>query len=382
MLKKMLSVLAIITLVLTAGLALTGCDTDPGYPDLNRYHGEVFKGPFLIGSTVRVFELNQSLNQTGISYDGDIVSNTGLYDISDVPLSGPVEVIATGYFFDEVAGHVTSDQMTLRAITNAGGQVNINILTALERDRVRHLVTEGESFTDAKAQAITELLDHFGVTATSGDSTAITSDSPDGHALLTLSATLTQGRTIQDMQILMTNIRTDFTDGVISPEHMDDLLDTAMHVNPAEVRQNLQDYYLSIGETVTVPDFSDTLYDFIAMHTDNEIVYGDNNRIKPEYYGEVYTQPRGHGLNNWFYLPAGMVLEIESDTPLLELSNAQGFESYNGIYRADGPGMVRLITQFTRNDNVDYTAVLTVTAKAFGNGEVYFSEQITYEVVD
>lgn len=156
--------------------------------------GRVQKGPYCIGSSVTIIELDEALDQTGKTYSTTITDNSGRFEQKNVTLLTPyVELKADGYYYNEVLGETTSAPLTLYALADISEKdaVNVNILTTLERPRVTYLVQEGGlSFADAKAQAHAEVMAAFGINEKSDfESLDLTSDA----TLLAVSA-IAQGR--------------------------------------------------------------------------------------------------------------------------------------------------------------------------------------------
>ena len=120
------------------------------------------KGPFVTGSTVNVLELEgNSLIQTGKIFKSSIKSDKGDFSIEGNELASQYALLeVNGYYRNEITGKKSSGPLTLNAITDLSNReiVNVNLLTHLEYERVKKLVSEGKSVTDAKAQADREIL--------------------------------------------------------------------------------------------------------------------------------------------------------------------------------------------------------------------------------
>lgn len=125
------------------------------------------KGPFVTGSTVKLYELDgKTFAQTGKSFSGKITSDDGKFSVSSVSLASQYASLeATGYFRNEVTGEKSKGTITLNALTDLSDRknVNINLLTHLEYERVLHLIESGINFTAAKKQAEAEILNAFGI---------------------------------------------------------------------------------------------------------------------------------------------------------------------------------------------------------------------------
>lgn len=126
------------------------------------------KGPFATGSVVSVQGVDcKTLELTGEKFTGNVKSDKGDFAIDGVNLKSSCALFeVTGYYLNEVTGQKSSDPITLRTITNLKNRksVNVNVLTSLEHERVKFLVTEkGTSFANAKKQADKEILALFGI---------------------------------------------------------------------------------------------------------------------------------------------------------------------------------------------------------------------------
>lgn len=249
-------------------------DDDAEFEDVE-FYGTALKGPFRVGSSVNVYELQRpTLDQTGISFSGDIANDAGDYSISARMRPGPVEVVTTGRFFHEVRGENTSGTLTLRAVTENTGSVNVNVLTAIERDRVRRLVNDqGLTFEAAKRQALEELFDVFDVIPEAEDTTRIEIDSTDGKMLLMVSSIIAtdvngEARSVGDIQSLITNMRTDFVTGELSESTLNIMGQSAEHVDHDAVHESLNQYYNSIDAQYDLPSFVTELNNFANQYYD------------------------------------------------------------------------------------------------------------------
>ena len=120
------------------------------------------KGPFVTGSTVNIMELDSlTLEQTGKIFKSTIRSDEGDFIISGQGFSSPYAMIQVkGYYRNEITGKRSSGPLTLNAFTDLSHRekVNVNLLTHLEFERVKLLVSQGKSFKEAKTQAANEVL--------------------------------------------------------------------------------------------------------------------------------------------------------------------------------------------------------------------------------
>ncbi len=141
--------------------------------DLN-VAGLTQKGPFVKGSAVTVQGIDcKTMELTDEKFTGSVKSDKGDFEVKDVNLSSTCAVFeVTGTYLNEVTGKKTKDKLTLHALTDLKDRknVNINLLTELEYERVMNLAAGKEtSFTDAKKQAEKEVLAAFNVKAKDGE---------------------------------------------------------------------------------------------------------------------------------------------------------------------------------------------------------------------
>ena len=126
------------------------------------------KGPFVKGSKVTVQGIDcKTLELTDEIFEGEVESDKGDFAFDDVTLSSTCALFeVTGEYRSEITGKKSSEELTLHALTNLKDRknVNINVLTELEYERLMFLVTEkGKKFADAKARAEKEVLAAFDI---------------------------------------------------------------------------------------------------------------------------------------------------------------------------------------------------------------------------
>ena len=132
--------------------------------------GVTQKGPFLVGSSVTIQELDgKTLVQTGRSFKTSVKTNLGDFAVKNVNLASQYALLeVNGYFRNEVTGKNSEGMISLTALTDLTNRnnVNVNVLTHLETDRVLKLVQkQGLSFADAKKQAESEIFSSFSFTS-------------------------------------------------------------------------------------------------------------------------------------------------------------------------------------------------------------------------
>ena len=161
---KPIVVFAALCLAACSDKVASGASEDVGITPLERWQvaGVSQKGPFVTGSTVNVLELDGStLTQTGKIFKSSIRSDKGDFAISGAGLVSQYAMLEVdGYYRNEITGQVSSGSLVLNAITDLSHRenVNVNLLTHLEFDRVKNLVSQGYSVKKAKDQAEREII--------------------------------------------------------------------------------------------------------------------------------------------------------------------------------------------------------------------------------
>ncbi len=128
---------------------------DLGHKDVYLYYE--------LASKVRMYELDSAtLDTTGVVWRNFVLDTNGNFSFDGVSLQSP-------YVMIETEPVKTLDGMILRVSPRVivdvrkTNNVSVNMLTYLESFRLRHLVQSGMSFDAAKAQAMREVLDVFGL---------------------------------------------------------------------------------------------------------------------------------------------------------------------------------------------------------------------------
>ena len=110
--------------------------------------------------------MDSKLQVLGSMFNTTITDNTGSFTFGSKMFQAPyAEIMATGYFFNEVKGNLSNGVLVLRALVDLSDNstVNVNILTHLKYSRIKKLIESGKSFKEANNQAQSELLKQFGL---------------------------------------------------------------------------------------------------------------------------------------------------------------------------------------------------------------------------
>jgi hypothetical protein len=234
--------------------------------------GHAQKGPFINGSSVTIFDLREDLSATGKSYNAQITDNKGTFELDNVELSSDYASLRIdGFYFNEVLGEQSAAQITLYALADIsdGGNVNVNLLTHLEKSRVEYLMKNGESFSSAKIQAQKEILAIFNIEKSglrNSEELDISEAGEDNGILLAISAILQGYRQESQLTELLSNIINDLReDGQLNNASLGSaLINHAVNLDTSAIRNNLIDRYNEIGAISVVPPFGKYIADFIS----------------------------------------------------------------------------------------------------------------------
>lgn len=233
--------------------------------------GYAQKGPFINGSSITVFDLQANLAPSGRSFTEQIVDNKGSFELNNIELSSTLVSIRTdGFYFNEVSGKQSASQITLNALADITGKsnININLLTHLEKARVEYLMKGGKTFSTAKAQAQKEILAIFNIerdNIQTSECLNITEQGDDNAILLAVSSIIQGFRTESEMTELLSNISIDIkTDGVLTNSALGSaLINQAVALDTVAIKNNLIKRYNEIGATASVPFFGKYIANFI-----------------------------------------------------------------------------------------------------------------------
>lgn len=191
-------------------------DSEQVVVNLEDVSGFSQKGPFLLGSEVVAYELEngRTLKQTGKQFHGKISDDKGSFNIRTIKVASQYAFLAAkGFYRNEVSGKVSGQQISLNALTDLRNRnvVNINVLTHLEYDRATQLVVNDKyTVRKAKKQAEEEIfkifyMDSLNIDGLSEDF-SISGDGAGDAALLAMSVLLQRNLTEAVMQSQITTM--------------------------------------------------------------------------------------------------------------------------------------------------------------------------------
>ncbi|MDP3444043.1 MAG: hypothetical protein Q8T08_14400 [Ignavibacteria bacterium] len=253
-------------------MSLMACDKNenPSFTKA-KIEGLSQKGPFVNGSSLTLFELDDSYAQTGKSFNTQIVDNLGSFELSNIGIQTSfAKLKADGYYFNEIKNTNSASSIALYAFSDLTDKstVNVNLLSTLEVSRIEYLLAQGIGFDAAKQQAQHEVAAIFSIYETGipdSELLDISKAGDDNAVLLAISLILQGYRTEAELTQLLGDIATDIrTDGVLSsPIIGTSLINDAKLLSLPTIRNNIDNKYLSLGETVSIPDFEKYVTQFI-----------------------------------------------------------------------------------------------------------------------
>lgn len=256
-------------------------------------NGSAQKGPFLNGTSITVYELNQSYSQTGKSFSTQITDNSGSFALNNISLvSNYVQIRADGFYFNEVCGSNSISQITLNCLTDvaSSGAVHINLLTHLEKPRIEYLLNTGISFDSAKNEAQREILNIFNMSSNGiqNSEQLDISQTGEGNGMLLAVSCILQGfRTESELSSLLSVISNDIqSDGVLNDSNAkSSIIDHALLLDTISLRANVSNFYSSLGNSSAIPDFEKHIQHFINnssfVITNSVITYPNTGQYGP-----------------------------------------------------------------------------------------------------
>lgn len=237
----------------------------PGSTEIKKekISGYIQKGPFLNGTQISMYELDSKLAQTGKVFNVTITDNKGSFEIDNITLSSNfVYLSADGFYYNEIAGAVSSAPLKLTALSDITdiSTINVNILTHLEKRRIEYLVKQGKTFKEAKTTAQKEILAIFGFTQANmkpSESLDISASGDDNAILLAISLILQGNLSVGELSELLATISADIEpDGVLNNEILlNSLRESAKALDLTQITNNLDNRFKSLNVTASLPDF-------------------------------------------------------------------------------------------------------------------------------
>ena len=276
-------------------LALISCSQDTQVEIVSiDIKGSVTKGSYLPGSNISFNELeDRELRQTGDYYFSIIDNANGEYELNIDDLEEDIALaVANGYYWDEVRNQVSDGELDLVGIFEWSSELNVNVLSHLESERVKYLIQNdliggrrSKRFAKAKKQALNEVLTAFGIDQEYGLSESFSFFSGDNKSkiLLAISSVLQADRDTYEIASLLAQLRVDIKeDGIIDNEDLREEIGSRLCILDIEqiaanVYQRLGDDFPGLEEDSLVSDYLDEIKaEFSGYECDPKVNPGPN----------------------------------------------------------------------------------------------------------
>jgi len=232
--------------------------------------GALAKGAYKAGSDITFYELNDNLSQTGKSFSTNTTDDYGTFSLSVESITeNYARVEGNGYYWNEITNGVTEEKLRLNAICEVNEEINLNILTHLEYDRVIELVqNQGETFADAKSQALYEILSFFGMeyNPINGYAESYNFKKADDSSkiLLFISVAILYNNSQSEISSLIAEISNDLKDNgeINSPSIHKEILSNISELSSGNyhnydlISQNVYEFYKDLDSEITTSSFN------------------------------------------------------------------------------------------------------------------------------
>jgi hypothetical protein len=232
--------------------------------------GAIAKGAYKAGSDITFYELNDNLSQTGKSFSTNTTDDYGTFSLSVESITeNYARVEGNGYYWNEITNTVTEQKLRLNAICEVNEEINLNILTHLEYDRVIELVqNQGKTFAEAKSQALYEILTSFGMeyNPTNGNAESYNFKKADDSSkiLLFISVALLYNNSQSEISSLITQISNDLKDNgeINSPSIYKEILSnigglsTGNDYSFDSISQNVYEFYKDLDSQIASSSYN------------------------------------------------------------------------------------------------------------------------------
>lgn len=252
--------------------------------------GAITKGSFLAGSTLTFYELDNDLSQTGKSYNTEITDDFGSYSISVKELTEDyARVVGDGFYWNEITNENTEEKLTLNAISEVKEGINVNILTHLEYPRVEQLVkSQGKTFSEAKKQAIIEVLSSLGIETSDDFGTSEDYNFKDGdeasRILLVASTIIQAERSVAEVTSLITKVANDIKDNgnIDDTELKTEIAIPLVRIDIQEVANNVFERYREQNSELTSENFLSNYLETAKAEFNQFLPDADNDGVQDD----------------------------------------------------------------------------------------------------
>ena len=263
------------------------------------------KGPFISGSTITLYSLNNEFLQNGETVQNTIDNNQSKFKLQNIKSSAKYGLLeVNGHFYNETTQSISNISYAINSIVDLQetGTNNINILTHLISKRIIHLIkAENKNFEDAIKTAQNELLSQFGLQrylTKDANKISISEGGDNAGILIALSTMiLYYGSDEYDSHSLLTDLTNEFSlQGHFSVSTKDKLTKNLYYISQSinSIKSSLEEKYKELGLELTISNldkYFDWDKDGIAGNevSDNPYVELDIDKIEASAEGGEFT---------------------------------------------------------------------------------------------
>ena len=359
--------------------------------------GSVFKGSFIRGSLLNFYELDNSLNQTGRSFNTTIEDDYGNFTLNAQNLSGKlVRVIGDGFYWNEVINENSSTRITLTGICkiDSNETVNVNVLTHLERPRVEYLYkVKGLSFDSAKTKAVTEVLSAFGFNNTvikRAEKVGIFGVGDDSKILLAISTMMQGYRTESEVTTLLNDFAEDLKkDGTLDDVTIgNDIASHNFYLDTALVVNNVKAKFSKIYNADTINTLNLSYIKIFNTKTsyvkDKELIYFP--KVDPVYNYPNLLNESNAIITGGSFSPSCTIsrkgIKLKAELVNEDGSAANGYDfgfTLQGLWIVSRPNVY--VPTFTSTSLGDYSTQVSYTNKKKYRLNIYYNDMINPKII-
>ena len=361
---KQLFFYSLIALLVATSLFFSACsssddgESGSGEKPMSVISGVAQKGQFLRGSSITIYALDKMMNASGLSYSTQTTNDLGAFSVSNVNADF-IDVKANGYYYNENKGETSQSTINLQAVAETKNNVNVNLLTTLAYNRIKHLVSKGLTFSEAQNRAQIEVLTALGLGNSNSTNFTEMNIAGSGDAnglLLAASLLIQQDRSVGDVSKLISDIAADIEeDGILSSELSQEIHENESYIKVSDVINGLVKFY----EKNKVENFNiPTFYKFLDTDGDGKMDGTAEYIFKNINYSEIwYEDPwdmnRGHDANGF-----SCTLNILSTIPFNVESDASWLSVEKKIV-AENIYVVNVVAQRNTGENRTANVIFT-----------------------
>jgi len=240
----------LMALIFVISMILNGCGSSSSSPSQeSTLQGTAQKGPFVSGSIVKIFKLDENYDRTSTFLE-TTTNGDGNYTFSTISWSGISEIEVSGRFLNENTGSTTQSAKVTSIVNVQDGQINrqnVNVLTHMASGQIKRLLKSGKTLDEANSEVVTDL---FGILGRTGlgindfgdlDLMDLTGSNATANQelLLISSALLNSNNYSADLELLLIAYKNGGIEGLLASPVYQRLMRSRQTLSTVTIAQNL-----------------------------------------------------------------------------------------------------------------------------------------------